>query len=264
MQRSPGHHTSDVPASYCSEMPSTERVFTVPLYQNSLLNHLDPEVIQRLSLRERSLPLRLSIEAPGRAIDRLLFIEAGVASMTVSLHDGSEVEVGMFGFESVSGIPALMGVQKSLNSVYMQLAGKGFSCPIELARREFERGGQFQMLALRYVQAQLTLALQSSACNAKHDMHQRLARWLLICADRAHSLELPLAQEFLSQMLGTSRPTVTIVASDLREQGLIHYTRGMITIRDVPGLERQACECYRVVKRYLDNIVEFDTGLLAS
>lgn len=245
-----------------STMPRSEGGIPIlSAYHNTLLRHLDPEVIQRLSLRERDLPLRKTIELPGQPITRLVFVEAGVASMTVAFHDGSQVEVGMFGFESVSGIPALMGVHKSLNAVYMQLPGRGYSCSIELAREEFQRGAQFHMLALHYVQAQLTLALQSAACNAKHDMQQRLARWLLICADRAHTTELPLSQEFLSQMLGASRPTVSIVANELRDRGLIDYTRGVIRICNMAALEQQACECYGVVKRYLDNYIEFDTGM---
>ena len=234
----------------------------VSTYRNTLLSHLEPEILHRLSLRERDLPLRFNIEVPGNTIDRLVFVEAGVASMTVAFNDGAEVEVGMFGFESVSGIPALMGVQRSLNAVYMQLAGSGHISSIDIARQEFQRGGQFHMLSLRYVQSQLTLSLQSTACNARHDLHQRLARWLLICADRAHSPSIPLSQEFLSQMLGASRPTVSIVAGDLRDRGFIEYTRGHIFIRDLPGLEKQACECYGVVKRYLDSYVQFDTGLV--
>ncbi len=233
----------------------------MPTYTNTLLRHLEPDVLRRLCLRERDLPVRHGIEAPGKPITQLLFIESGVASMTVSFQDGDQVEVGMFGFESVSGVPALMGVHKSLNPVYMQLGGRGYSAAIELAREEFARGGQFQTLTLRYVQAQLIASLQSTGCNAKHDIHQRLARWLLICADRAHSNELALSHEFVSQMLGASRPTVSVVANELRERGLIEYTRGVISIRDLAGLERQACECYGVVKRYLDNYAEFDTGM---
>ena len=106
----------------------------MPTYTNTLLRHLEPDVLRRLCLRERDLPVRHGIEAPGKPITQLLFIESGVASMTVSFQDGDQVEVGMFGFESVSGVPALMGVHKSLNPVYMQLGDRGYSAAIELAR----------------------------------------------------------------------------------------------------------------------------------
>lgn len=96
--------------------------------------------------------------------------------MTTIFTDGSQVEVGLFGFESVIGISALMGTKKSLNRIYMQNSGHGFTSPIDVARVEFSRNQRFQFLALRYVQAQLTQATQSAGCNARHSIEQRLAR----------------------------------------------------------------------------------------
>jgi hypothetical protein len=173
------------------------------------------------------------------------------------------VEVGMFGYESVAGVSALMGTKRSLNRVYMQIAGHGYSSPLEVARKEFKLGGRFQTLCLRYVQAQLVQAMQSAGCNAKHDIEQRLARWLLICADRAHTDTFKMSQEFLAHMLGSSRPTVTIAAAGLKRRKLIRYTRGEIQIMDVKGLEQRACECYRVIKDHLDNYADFDGGIAA-
>lgn len=132
----------------------------------------------------------------------------------------------MFGYESVIGISGLMGTKRSLNRVYTQIPGHGYSCLLETAHREFHLGGSFQALALRYVQAQLVQVTQSVGCNAQHDVDQRLARWLLICADRAHSTTDRMSQEFLSYMLGNSRPSISIAASMLKDQGLIEYNRG--------------------------------------
>jgi CRP-like cAMP-binding protein len=142
--------------------------------------------------------------------------------------------------------------------VYTQIAGHGFRCSVDAARKEFNLGGQFQALALRYVQAQLLEVAQSAGCNAKHNFEQRLARWLLICADRANSDTFRMSHMFLSAMLGGTRPTVSLAAGPLRDAGLIEYSRGLIHIIDVPGLEKRACECYLVVKDYLDNYAEFD------
>jgi hypothetical protein len=142
----------------------------------------------------------------------------------------------------------------------MQLGGHGFSSPLQAAKDEFKRNELFHDLALRYVQAQLTQTAPSAACNATHDHYQRLARWLLICADRANSKTLALSQEFLAQMLGSRRTTVTVAAGLLKDKGFIEYSRGKIQILDVKGLERQACECYEVVKDHLNNFAEFDTG----
>ena len=183
-----------------------------------------------------------------------------MASLTTTFRDGSQVEAGMFGYESVIGVSALMGTRQSLNRVYTQIAGYGYSCTVEAAKREFGLCGVFQKLTLRYVQAQLLQAMQSAGCNATHEVHQRLARGLLICADRAHSNIFKMSQEYLADMLGSSRPTVTIAAGDLKKKGLIGYTRGIIHIPDPKRLEQEACECYHVIKDYLHNVAEFDDG----
>lgn len=231
-------------------------------YRNSLLKHFSSEMIERLAPRRLDLELGHEMEYPGSSIEQLFFIEEGVGSMTVTLQDGSQVEAGMFGFESVVGVSALMGVRRSLNRVYMQVAGWGYAIPVDKARKEFARGELFHELALRYVQAQLTQSAQTVACNAKHDIEQRLARWLLICSDRANRANFGISQEFLADMLGAARPSVSIAASHLKQQGLIDYSRGVIHIIDAAGLEARACECYLVVKRHLDNIMEFDTGFV--
>jgi CRP-like cAMP-binding protein len=186
-----------------------------------------------------------------------------MASMTTTFKDGSQIEVGMFGYESVIGISALMGTKVSLNRVYTQIAGHGYSCRVEDARREFRLGGAFQILALRYVQAQLVQAMQSAGCNAKHNFEQRLARWLLLCADRAHVDTFKISHEFLADMLGGRRATISTTAGILKRAGLIEYTRGEIHILDVPGLTKASCECYLIIKDYLDNYTKFDTAFTA-
>jgi CRP-like cAMP-binding protein len=211
-------------------------------------------------LRPVKFELKHEIENPGDRIDHLCFLEQGMASMTTTFRGGSQVEVGMFGCESVIGVSALMGTKKSLNRVYTQIAGHGYTCKVEDARREFRLGGAFQFLALRYVQAQLVQAMQSAGCNAKHTFEQRLARWLLICADRANIDTFKISQEFLADMLGGRRPTVSTTAGILKRKGLIQYTRGEIRILDIPGLTKASCECYQIIKDYLDNYAKFDTA----
>jgi CRP-like cAMP-binding protein len=230
-------------------------------FKNTLLRALSEDIVARLALKPVKFELMHEIENPGDPIDRLSFIEEGMASMTTTFKDGSQVEVGMFGYESVIGVSALMGTKKSLNRVYTQIAGHGYSCNVEDARREFRLGGDFQFLALRYVQAQLVQAMQSAGCNAKHSFEQRLARWLLICADRAHINTFKISHEFLADMLGGRRPTISTTVGILKARGLIEYTRGEIRILDVPGLTKAACECYLTTKNYLDNYTKFDTSI---
>jgi CRP-like cAMP-binding protein len=229
-------------------------------YANTLLQAFDSELIDRLQLKAVSLRVGHEIESPGKPIRHLFFLEEGMASMTTTFKDGKEVEVGMFGYESVIGVSALMGTKQSLNRVYTQIAGWGYQCSLTAAEMEFRQCGPFQRLALRYVQAQLVQAAQSAGCNAEHSYEQRLARWLLICADRVHRDQFKMSQEFLSHMLGSTRPTVTMAARRLKEEKLITYVRTEIAITDRKGLEKRTCECYAVIKRHLDNFAAFDTG----
>jgi CRP-like cAMP-binding protein len=229
-------------------------------FKNALLKAMDPVVIARLHLRPVVFELEHELEFPGTVIGHLYFIEEGMASMTTTFRDGSQVEVGIFGYKSVVGISALMGSKRSLNRVYTQIAGRGYASPVEAGRGEFALGGEFQRLALGYVQAQLVQVLQLAGCNATHSFEQRLARWLLICADRAQCDTFKMSHEFLSNMLGSTRSTMSLTAAQFKHEGLIEYTRGVIRILDAKGLEKKACECYRVVEQYLDNYTQFDGG----
>jgi CRP-like cAMP-binding protein len=234
------------------------------IFKNTLLRAFDSELIDRLQLKWVEFELDQEIEWIGGPIRSLYFVEEGMASMTTTFEDGSQVEVGMFGYESVIGISALMGTKKSLNRVYTQIAGCGYQCGIKRAQEEFERCETFQRLTLRYVQAQLVQAMQSAGCNAIHNFEQRLSRWLLIGADRANTDRFKMSQEYMSHMLGVTRPTVSVAAGHLKHEGLIGYTRGEIAILDRAGLERRSCECYKAIRDYLEDYAAFDGGTMES
>ena len=239
--------------------PTTSRAESISKYQNTLLNSFDSELIARLHLAHVVFKAGQRIEEPGKPIRHLYFLESGMASMTALFLNGSEIEVGMFGSESVIGVSALMGTVQSLNHVYTQIEGIGYRCTYEHGLREFERFGVFHDRCLRYVQAQLLQSSQSAGCAAMHTSEQRLARWLLISADRAHVEVFKMSQEFLSHMLGSTRPTVSLVAGTLKKEGLISYSRGVVKITDRKGLEKRACECYETIKKHLANYEHFDT-----
>lgn len=225
-------------------------------FKNKILQRLDFDVIQRLQVKHVNLPSGREIEISGEPTRRLIFIEDGVASMTTIFQDGFQVEVGLFGVESVMGASALIGARRSLNNVYMRMGGYGFASPMALAVTEFSRFGRFHDLVLRSFQAELVQTSQSVGCNSHHEISQRLSRWLLLCADRFESATLPLTQEFLGHMLGNRRPTVSLAAEALQRDGLIKYNRGKVIILDRPGLEKHACECYQVVRNHLNNVLE--------
>jgi CRP-like cAMP-binding protein len=229
-------------------------------FRNKILHLLDSETIQRLQLKRLNLEAGHEIENPGEPINNLIFLEDGIGSMTSTFGDGFQVEVGMFGMESVMGASALIGTRRSLNKVYMQLAGYGFSCKTDVAIREFARNQKFHDLVLRYMQALLVQACQSAGCNSHHNIVQRLARWMLLCADRSEAPTLNLTHEYLADMLGSNRSTVSVAAESLQGEGLIRYSRGKVTILDRPGLECRSCECYRVVRDHLANYLEVEQG----
>jgi CRP-like cAMP-binding protein len=120
---------------------------------------------------------------------------------------------------------------------------------------EMSKEGPLYDIVRRYTQALLNLVSQSAACNHLHSIEERMCRWLLMCQDRIGSDYLPLTQEFLAQMLGVRRPSVTVVAGILQKAGLIIYSRGLVTVLDRKGLEAASCECYRVVRDEFDRLL---------
>ncbi len=227
-------------------------------FKNLLLQRLPPHIIERLDLQRADLPVNREIEFPGSRIAHLFFIEEGVASMTATFEDGFQVEIALAGSESVLGTSSMMGTRRSLNRVYMQIGGFGYSSAMDAATREFKRGEQFHDLTLRYLQAQFIQSAQTAACNARHSVEQRMARWLLLCSDRIGDRLLPLSHEYMATMLGVTRSSVTVVAGHLQDRNLIHYTRGKIKLIDLAGLEALSCECYHVVRDHLHSLADND------
>jgi hypothetical protein len=227
-------------------------------FKNVILQRLSAESIERLELRRVELPTKREIEFPGNGIAQLIFLEEGVASMTVTFQDGFEVEVALAGCEGILGTSSMMGTRRSLNRVYMQIGGWGYSSVIAMATKEFKRGEQFHDLTLRYLQAQFIQSAQTAGCNARHTIEQRMARWLLLCADRVGDAVLPLSHEFMADMLGVTRSSVTLVAGNLQERGLIQYSRSKIRLLDAAGLELLSCECYAVVRDHLRSLSDND------
>lgn len=177
--------------------------------------------------------------------------------MTTTFEDGSQVEAGMFGWESAIGAAGLMGIRASRNHIIVQVPGYAWVAPRDAAELEFRRDDCFHDMVLRYMQSQILQATQSCGCNARHNVQQRLSRWLLLCRDRTSADVLQLTQDFLAAMLGVERPAVTVVAGKLQDQGLIQYSRGRVRITDRPGLEAVACECYQVARRELQAFREY-------
>ena len=233
---------------------------TPTVFRNKILAALSSQAIKQLRLS----PLRMAVKDVlvdvGQPLSSLVFPETGMASMTASFSDGAQVEVGMFGYDSMVGAPALMGATHSLHRVYVQIAGHAYVSPLNAAMREFKTYGRFQDIVLLNAQAQLVQATQSAACNAKHGVEERLVSWLMLCRDRTQNDTFLLSHEYLAFMLGSTRATVSVMAADLKSKGLIDYSRGVMQLLDLPGLKERACECYPVVKAYLEEATTLGNG----
>ncbi|MDQ3917309.1 MAG: Crp/Fnr family transcriptional regulator, partial [Acidobacteriota bacterium] len=166
----------------------------------------------------------------GDVIRDAYFVAGGMLSLLSTTGEGSTIEVGMIGSEGLAGIAAVLGFEVAPYGVVVQIPAPALRVKVDALRREFARGGRLQLLLLRYTHALLTQVSQSASCNRFHTVEERLCRWLLISRDRAASDTLPLTQEFLSQMMGVPRTSVSAVAIQLQKEGLISYSRGVIRI----------------------------------
>jgi CRP-like cAMP-binding protein len=184
------------------------------------------------------------------------FLTSGLASLVVTLEDGGSAEIAMIGDEGVVGATSLLGPQLPVARCLMQMPGTGYRVPLVDLRRVFEESAEIRERLLQSIQQQTLTMNQIAACNKLHHASERFARWLLTAADRSHSETVALTQESLSQMLGTRRTTVALVAGLLQRSGLIKYRRGVVTIADRARMEESACDCYRIARRLLDNLYE--------
>jgi CRP-like cAMP-binding protein len=153
------------------------------------------------------------------------------------------------------GLPAVLGAPRSPSRAICQIAGWVLRVPIATLRAAAPPGGVLHGRLLRYAQARMTSLSRSVACNRLHSAQQRYARWVLTTQDRVDADEFPITQDFLAQMLGVTRPTISQVGQELQSAGLIHYAQGRLTVDDRAGLTSVACDCYPVVRAAFDELL---------
>lgn len=228
-----------------------------PAISNRVLNALTPDEYERLRPLLEPVGLRLGevLYHPNQPITHVFFPNRGTVSVVSVFEDGGSVEVGMVGNEGMFGVSVFLGSISTPLQAVVQLPGEGLRMRADVLVREFAKGGQLQDLLLRYTQAFITQVSLTAACNRAHPLDGRLAKWLLMCQDRAHSVDLQTTHEFIATMLGTRRAGVTEAACKLRESGLIDYRRGRVTVLNRAGLEATSCECYPIVKREFERLV---------
>jgi CRP-like cAMP-binding protein len=231
---------------------------TAPPPQNLLLAKLPPEVYRRISRSLVKVPLVLKsvIHQRGKPIEEVYFPTSGFCSILTVLGDGSMVEVATVGREGMVGVSVILDTLPPGSSIAMVQAAAEvcYRMSVRAFRREYDRRGSFYRLLTRYAAAHLGFVMQSTACNAKHSVEQRLARWLLLAHDRVGKDEFPLTQEFVAMMLGASRPTVTASAGTLQRAGLVSYHRGVLRVESRARLEQASCECYGATAHLLNEV----------
>lgn len=224
---------------------------------NKLLAKLPREELEAISpeLEPVQLELKQVLHSPFEPIEHVFFITRGVGSLVNEPETGDIIELATIGPEGMIGFPVLLGTDSVPSRALVQIPGAGLRMAAADLQRALPRTPALHKLLLRYTMALLNQIAQGTACNRLHEVQERCARWLLQTHDRVDGDSFPMTQEFLSQMLGVHRPTVSVAAAMLQKAGLIDYMRGQITVVDRKGLEAASCTCYRIIREEYDRLL---------
>jgi CRP-like cAMP-binding protein len=222
--------------------------------KNQLLAALPPEVFSRIAPHLQTVPtyVKQVLQKQGAPIEFVYFLNGGVGSMTTVLEGGTMVEAATVGDEGMLGIEVFFqGDAISSGQTILQVPDTDAErMGARAFRDELALHGAFHDLIGRYARVTMAQMMQSTACNASHNVHERCARWLLQTYDRMHQQDFHLSHEFLGVMLGVRRQTVSIVAGTLQKAGLIRYSHGHVMVLNRKGLEDASCECYQVIRKH--------------
>ena len=225
--------------------------------QNHLLAALPTAEFERIAthLELVTMPLGEVLYESSGQLQHVYFPATAIVSMQYVMENGASSEIAGVGNEGVLGVSLFMGGNSTPSRAIVQTAGHGYRLKARILKTEFDRGELLQHLLLRYTQALMTQISQTAVCNRHHAVEQQLCRWLLLTLDRLPSNDLTMTQELIAGMLGVRREGITEAAGHLQQAGCIRYRRGHITVLDRAGLETRVCECYAVVKKEHDRLL---------
>jgi CRP-like cAMP-binding protein len=225
---------------------------------NLLLSALPSEEYRRLRpcLQPVSFSLGEVLYEVSGHLHYVYFPTSAVVSLLYTTEDGATAAMGLTANEGMVGVALFLGGQTTPNRGLVQVAGHAYKMQATVLQEEFARGGPLQQVLLRYTQALITQISQTAVCNRLHSVEQRLCRWLLLICDGARCDDILMTHEYISNVLGGRRESVTVAAEHLQDAGLIRYARGHINILDRQGIEATACECYRIVKAEYDRLLD--------
>ncbi|MGI4830612.1 MAG: Crp/Fnr family transcriptional regulator [Janthinobacterium lividum] len=189
-------------------------------------------------------------------IENVYFPIGAVISEVAVMENGTSIEVATTGREGMVGLPAFLGANSTVFSAFVQVPGEALRMSVADLRAETADGGPLSRILLRFANAHLVQVGQGAACNQLHSVRQRCARWLLMTHDRVGRDEFALTHEFMCQMLGVRRATVTEIAGALQHEGIIRNHRGRFTIVDRSALETVTCECYWVIRQEFQQMMK--------
>ena len=230
----------------------------MPLH-NHLLAALSVEVGRRLfpHLELVTLPLGKVLYEAGDTLRHVYFPVDAIVSLLYVMENGASAEISVVGNEGVIGVSLFMGGGSTSSRADVQSGGHAYRLPAQRLKDEFDIHGELMLLMLRYTKALITQMAQTAVCNRHHTIQQQLCRWLLLSLDRLPDNRQTMTQELIANMLGVRREGVTDAAGKLQKLGVIEYNRGQITVLDRPMLEQLSCECYAVVKRETDRLLDY-------
>ncbi|NYZ63301.1 Crp/Fnr family transcriptional regulator [Luteimonas deserti] len=224
---------------------------------NGLLQDLPEEICDRLGgeLQLVELPAGKVLHESGAPQSQMFFPREGIVSLMYALESGDTSEIAMVGNEGVVGIGLIAGARSVPVRAVVQVGGEALALRAESAVREFQRGGAFQAILLRYMQALFMQTAMTGVCNRHHTVDRQLSRWLLLVNDRIGSAEIKMTQEQIAHLLGVRREGITEAARRLQDDGCIRYSRGLIQVLDRDCLLTRACECYVGVRAEYDRLL---------
>jgi CRP-like cAMP-binding protein len=192
---------------------------------------------------------------PGEKVEEILFVESGMISITTTMEDGAAIELASLGKEAVVGCLAALGTHRANARAIVQIAGSGLRISAVDYRALMAKSPALLKIVLLSNELSMAQMQQTAACNALHSAERRMCRWIIQVRDRVGDDVLRLTHDFVAQMLAVRRPTVTLIAQELQNAGLIRYRRGEITILDYAGLERAACECVEALRLKTSRVI---------
>ncbi|MFH1603100.1 MAG: Crp/Fnr family transcriptional regulator [Pseudomonadota bacterium] len=233
--------------------------------QNHLLAALRAEDYARLlpNLEFTPMPIGWTVYEAGVAMDYVYFPTTCIVSLLYVMENGDSAEIAIIGNDGLVGVSVFMGGDSMSSRAVVQNAGECHRIKAELLKKEFERGGSLQQLALRYTQTLIAQMVQTGACNRHHTLEQQLCRWLLLSLDRLRGNDVVMTQKLMANMLGVHRLGVTEATGKLQKDGLISYGSGRVTVLDRPKLEDRVCECYAVVRDEIERMFAYQLPLHA-